>query len=538
MLFTNLRKYTKTIMWIIAIFIVPAFVIWNIGSAIRNRRSGYAGKIFDEKINWQTFFEEKLAARNEAWMRYGDKLDPSIDLDEQTWTRLILLSEAKKRNIKVSGDELLTYIKNLPVFRFSALDSQTYAEIVARLFQQRPNEFEQGIRHSLLINKLLEQVTGAISVTDTEIKEKYIQEFEQASGSYVLFDPKNFTDAVTGETDTELKNYYEKNKQAFKAPEQVNVRYIEVKIEKFKNDIEITEERIQKYYENNKEKYKIADENKKEKENQTVQYQSLGEVRDLIRDKLLEKEMTNHAQDLARQLLNKLYDDENFENAAQAYGLSVQETGPFSMLEEIPNVGLNFAFLKAAFSLKKGEISEIVHTPTAFYIIKLIEKIAPHIPEYEKIIEKVRQAYKNAEAAKLARKKAEDILSQIKDLVSAGNMDFEAAAKKLEVETKEVADFTRLGYIRGLGYAKEFIDVAFSLKPQEISNIIDTPRGFCILQLKRIIAADEEQFEKEKETYRNKVLLEKRNEFLNNWFVEIKEKANPVSYLENNTQAR
>ncbi|MBU2064062.1 MAG: peptidyl-prolyl cis-trans isomerase, partial [Candidatus Omnitrophica bacterium] len=129
-------------------------------------------------------------------------------------------------------------------------------------------------------------------------------------------------------------------------------------------------------------------------------------------------------------------------------------------------------------------------------------------------------------------------LSQIKDLVSAGNMDFEAAAKKLEVETKEVADFTRLGYIRGLGYAKEFIDVAFSLKPQEISNIIDTPRGFCILQLKRIIAADEEQFEKEKETYRNKVLLEKRNEFLNNWFVEIKEKANPVSYLENNTQAR
>jgi len=515
-------------MWVIAIFIVPAFVVWNIGSAIKNRRSGYAGKIFERRIQWKDYFEEKQAARNEAWMKYGDRFDRSTDLDEQTWTRLILLEEAKNRKIKtITNDELLGYIKNLPIFRFAQFDSQNYPEIVARVFQQTPTEFEQGIKHSLIINKLLEQITSGIRVDDAQVKLSYAEEFEQATADYILIEPKDFLDSVSLDDEQALKNYYENNKAMFEKPEQVNVEYIEIKLESFKKDINIKADRIEKYYENNKDQFKIEEDKDTE-----PRYETLAEVKDTIKEMLIEKEMYNRASNTARQIMNKLYAQTNLAVVAKEYGIEAQETGPFSMLEEIPKVGLSFPFLKAAFSLKKGEISEVVKTPTALYILKPIKKIAPYIPEYEEALDKTKQAYKQNEATKLAQQKAAELASQIKDLMQTKNLSLEDAAKTLGLTPKTVTNFTRQGYVKELGYAKEFTEAAFKLKLNEVSEPITTPRGFSIMQIKEITPVDEEKFEKEKDTYRRKVEATEKNKYLTEWFTEIKEKANPISYLE------
>ncbi|MCG2703465.1 MAG: peptidyl-prolyl cis-trans isomerase [Candidatus Omnitrophica bacterium] len=533
MIFKNLRKYMKTIMWLIAIFIVPAFVIWNIGSAVSNRRSGYAGEIFNKKVALKDFTIEKQAARNDAWMQYGDNFAQSVDLEEQTWTRLILLIEAKKNNISVSNKELLDYIKSLPLFQYAQMSPQNYAMIISRLFQQSTVDFERGIQHSLLIAKLMQEVTDKISAGDEEIREAYIKDKEQASASYILVNPAELLDAVAADNVEDIKAYYENNKEQFKKPERVSVEYIEIKFEHFKDSAKISDERLQDYYEKNKTQFKIPEAEGAEGRNSAPQYKEFAEVKNGIHDKLLEKEMNNLASETARQIMNNLYTERTFSEVAAEFGLTAKKTAPFSMLEEIPEVGLSFPFLKAAFSLKTGEISEIIKTPTALYILKPIKKFEPYVPEFEEVKDAAKEKYRSVQAESLARNKAEELRSEIISLMEKDNLTFKDAAEKTGRRIKTVTDLTRSGYVNELGFAQEFTNAVFSLKPQEVSSVISTPRGFCIAQLEKITPVDEEKFKTEKEQYREKILVFKKNRFLNVWFSKIKEEANPKIYPQN-----
>jgi len=525
-------------MWSVAILIVPAFVVWNVGTAVKNRKSGYYGKIFGKKISWNKFNREKQASKNNLLFRYGDKLDESINLDEQAWTRLILLHAVKERNIKVTNEELLTYIKKLPFFAADQLDPRVYTEIVANIFHQSTTDFEQGIKNSLAIDKLMRVIGAGISASTQEVKKVYTQENEKASVFYVLINPDDFLSTVSMDNETEIIDYYNSHKEDFKKPEQVAVEYISIKLDDLKTKISLTEEQIKKYYERNKEKFSIEVESQPEspktEDTIAIQYKSLEEVKDEITNQLIEKQTQDKAIGIARQMISKLYSETDLTKIAAEHNLKVEETGPFSMLEEIPNVGLSFPFLKAAFSLKTGEISEIIKTPAAYYILKLMKKIKPYIPEYKDITDNVKQAYTKAKSIDLAGKKAKEIAEQIRGLIKDKNLNFTDAAKQLNLTLKSAENFTRTGYVNEIGYAKNFTETAFSLTPDEISEPLQTSRGFCILKTNKITPIDEENFNKQKDKYTRQVVAKKRNAYLMKWFSELKERANLQTYENKN----
>ncbi|MCG2710796.1 MAG: peptidyl-prolyl cis-trans isomerase [Candidatus Omnitrophica bacterium] len=530
MLFKKLRKHTKTIMWGIAIFIVPAFVIWNIGSAVKNRRSGFAGKIFNKKVSWVDFTQEKNAVRNDIKMRYGEQPEQYSNIDEQTWTRLIILNEAKKAKIKVSDKELLEFIKNLPVFKFAKLAPENYAMIITRVFQQTPAEFESGIRHSIIINKLMEKLTEDLIASDMEVENAYRQEFEQASVSYILIEPETFQEAVPSDNEDDLKGYYENNKEKFRKKEQVNVKYIQMKLEQFKGTAQITDEQIKTYYENNKNEFKVEKDNIQKES--PLEYKSLEQVSESIKDKLLEKEMLNQASGLSRTIMNKLYGDVSFDDVAKEHGLVTKETGPFSMFDQIPDIGLNFPFLKAAFSLKIGEVSQVIQTPAAFYILKPIKKIEPYIPGYEDAKIEVKKLYIEAQAQELARQKSDQLRSEFINIMKEKKISFKKASEELGFTVKEADNIARTGYITALEFNKEFAEAAFKLNKDAISAPIKTQSGFCLISLNEIKPLDMDKFKEKKAEYSIKVLNTKKAEFLNNWFEAIKLKANAQSYLD------
>lgn len=530
MVFQNLRKHTKTIMWAIAIFIVPAFVIWNIGSAVKNRRSGFAGKIFNKKVSWGDFTMEKHAVRNDIWMRYGEQPEQYTNIDEQTWTRMIILEEAKKENIKVSNKELLEFIKTLPIFKYADLAPENYAMIIARVFQQSPAEFESGISHSIMISKLMEKLTEDLIVSDLEVENAYRQEFELAYASYIMIEPQTLQEAVLSDNEEDLKSYYENNKEQFKKPEQVNVKYIQIKLEQFKDKIQITDVSIKEYYEKNKNEFKKEKEDKKDES--PAEYKSLTEVSESIKDKLLEKEMINQASGLSRTIMNSLYGDASFELIAKEHGLAARETGPFSMFDQIPDIGLSFPFLKAAFSLKLDEVSEIIKTPTAFYILKPFKKIEPYIPEYEDVKNEVKKLYIEAQSQVLARRKGEQVRSELIDLINKQKISFQKASENLGFSVKAADNITRGGYVPELGFSKEFAAAVFGLNKDDISALIKVRSAFCLISLNEIKPLDMDKFKEQKAEYSRKVLNAKKAEFLNNWFEDIKLKANAQSYLD------
>ena len=182
------------------------------------------------------------------------------------------------------------------------------------------------------------------------------------------------------------------------------------------------------------------------------------------------------------------------------------------------------------------DISEIIISPAAYYILMPTKKIAPYIAEYEAAVDQVKQEYKKSEAQKLAQKKAGDILKKIEQSVQEKQISFEEAAKELTLETKKAEKFTRSGYISSLGFAAEFTKTAFALTPGEISEVVKSSRVFCVLTTDEIAGFDEQHFNSEKKRYKEKVLTQKKNTFLTEWFEKLKTAADPKSYLDENNQ--
>ena len=91
------KKTMKRLLWGLALIIIPAFVFWGAGGAIRSKReSTYAGKIFGRKVSFDQYAKSWHAVKNQAIMMYGSRLEEVIEklnLGQQAWERLILLKE-------------------------------------------------------------------------------------------------------------------------------------------------------------------------------------------------------------------------------------------------------------------------------------------------------------------------------------------------------------------------------------------------------------------------------------------------------------
>ena len=84
-----------------------------------------------------------------------------------------------------------------------------------------------------------------------------------------------------------------------------------------------------------------------------------------------------------------------------------------------------------------------------------------------------------AELKDKARAKTEDLLRQIRE-----NEDFGKIAREYSEDSDSAAKGGDLGYITaGKTNSQEFENVAFALKPGEVSNIVETPFGFHIIRV-------------------------------------------------------
>ncbi len=78
----------------------------------------------------------------------------------------------------------------------------------------------------------------------------------------------------------------------------------------------------------------------------------------------------------------------------------------------------------------------------------------------------------------------EDKAWQIIDGIGEGAGAFEEAAKKSGLEVKETGFFGPQQAIAEIGLSYEFLNTAFTLKIGEISNAIETPKGYFIIKVK------------------------------------------------------
>lgn len=495
------KGVSKIILWILAVIIIFAFGVF--GSVYRmdsnaEKKQKYAGKVFGQKIRYPDFINQLEQTIIVDQINFGNnfnKFKHQLDEDrvQRTWVRILLLQEANKRNIQISDDEVIKFIETYPPFQVSEkFNKMLYQDILRNFLGVSPKTFEECLRDKLKIDKVTQQETANISTTDDEVKDAFRKYNEKVQVSYFFFANENFKNQVTPD-ESAIKKYYEENKADFATAPMVNVEFVRF-------DFPVSA--------NNAEKTKDTD--------------SISEA---------DKDLAWHKAYDARQ---ELVTNPDFNAIAAKNNIKVEESGFFSLEQPNLKAGWSFELIQKIFEMKPNDISQPVETATGFQILRVKATKDAAMPSLEEIKTKVTDEWKTLEASKLAKAKADDVLTKLRQTAGkTPTFDLAKTAKDLGLELSQTPVFGRKeNYLPKLGPAPDFMDKAFSLtKEAPLSEVAQTSKGFCILYLDNRTDADMTDFEKEKAKYTNAILMEKKTKAVNDFLTHLRLKSNLESYL-------
>jgi len=143
--------------------------------------------------------------------------------------------------------------------------------------------------------------------------------------------------------------------------------------------------------------------------------------------------------------------------------------------------GSHWQLGKALFQLGLGEVSDPVESPYGYHVLKRVP-----LKEYRRGLSQILIKYKGAKWTRAgitrsreeARELAEKVLQELKQDASR----FAELAKKYSEHDRSAPGGGNLGYVQRDSYAEPFDEAAFSLKPGEISGIVETMEGFHIIR--------------------------------------------------------
>jgi peptidyl-prolyl cis-trans isomerase D len=521
------KKNIKIIMFFIAVIIIPAFVLWGVGSVLSSKKKeSIAGIVFSKRISRDDFIKEYQAVHGQARLIYGDNLNKVqniLNLEGQAWQRIILLEEAKRRAIKISDAEVIAEIQSSPIFqRDNVFSKESYDTMLRYYLGLRPQQYEEQIRSNLKIRTLVGQVTEDISITEEETWENFRAKDSLFKLGYILIKSQDFLENIEYEED-DILDFYNKNKELFKKPEQVNLEYLEILTAKIASEITVSEEEIESYLKNHQEDLlNMRDQKDAELDQDSLRREA---SQYLTRIKARDK-----AQDLIWKAEDSIRSNRSISDVAENLNLSLNETGFFSPWDPIPGIGWAYNITEQAFSLNAGETSSAIEIKNGFYIIKVKEKRAPYIPEFNESREAVLKEFLNRKSDELAKDYSEELLTSLKSTWDDPE-ELQNTLLLYDLEFAETDYINRGSYIRGLGNAADILDLLEKDKVGLNAEAVPIQTGYIIVKTEDIKAPSKEDFEKEKERLREELLIQKKNDALNNWFAEIKEEADLEVYF-------
>ena len=181
------------------------------------------------------------------------------------------------------------------------------------------------------------------------------------------------------------------------------------------------------------------------------------------------------------------------------------------------------AFLNAAFTLNKGELSSLIETAKGYAIIFAADKKVPEISLLDDVKEQVQQDYISVKSDTMAQETAESMLASLKE---QGSVDLVAEA------TKHGKTLENSGYITRNGSADstlptQIVTLGFELSdetpyPEEI--VSDNGAFYVFRVMEKRQPSPDLYTEKEKE-FKTALLERKKGTLLASWLANVRSKA-------------
>ncbi|SFG69241.1 peptidyl-prolyl cis-trans isomerase D [Duganella sp. CF458] len=430
-MFDFVRTHQKLMQIILALLIVPSFVLVGVGGV----------KLFGEDANtiakvagypltqqeWENAQRRQLdQMRQQMGKNFDQKAFDTPEFKQNILDQLIaqraMNAEIRTAHLTVSEQKVQEAITSqLPLFKADgSFDKEQYLQILAAQGMNAGMHQEQ-VRHDLALQQVATGVelsgfvprTVSKAISDFGAQEREVQELALPVSQFL---------PNVKVTDEMVKAFYDKNAKLFEIPESAKIEYVVLNADAIASQTTVSDEEVAGYYESNKKRY--TDEEARRSSHILILSEKDKAAAKAKAEAILADVRKNPA-DFGKIAKAKSEDPGSAEKDGD---LGVLEKGRFVKPVE-----------DAILKLKQGEISDLVESEYGYHIITVTEVKPAQVKPLEEVKGEIAAEIKKQKAAKLYS----DLSEQFTDTVYSQYESLKPAADKLKLKIETMAGISR-----------------------------------------------------------------------------------------------
>ena len=383
-MFDFVRKHTRIMQFMLAVLIVPSFVLFGVEGYNRSQdRSAPVAKVDGREItqaDWDAAHRIEVDRLRQSMPTLDVKLLDSPEARYGTLERLVrdrvLAAQAERAKLATGDQRLARELQQNETIASlrgpdGKLDMARYRQLVGQQ-GMTPEMFENRVRADLSTRQVLGAVNSTGFATPAQAALALNAFFEKREVQVARFDAASYATKVTP-TDAELEAYYTANAPLFLAPERADIEYVLLSAETVKKGIKVNEQDLRTYFEQNAARSAVQEERRASHILIAAPGSAPAEQREKARAR-------------AAELLAAVQKaPASFAEVAKQNSQDPGSAAAGGDLDFFTRGAMTKAFEEAAFGLKKDQISGVVETEFGYHIIKLTDIKTPKQRSFEEM---------------------------------------------------------------------------------------------------------------------------------------------------------
>jgi len=453
-----IRKKSKGwVAYLIVGLITVPFALFGIQEYMGGSSNPAVASVDGEDISLTTYYEELNIQQRNLQQQLGASYSAEIDnalrqtLIESLIDEKLLENFTNSMKIVTLDEEVRSFIQSNPVFQVDGVFSEDRYIQLLRLNNFTPLGYELEQSKSMSLDQIKRNLNNSSFLSSAQTEQLNDLVSQQREVSFLVLNTEKYKDQIDVSQD-QISEYFDNNKSNFIEGRKVQVDFIELSLDNIDQKIDPDNETLQNLYIENEELFTNS-------EQRRAQH-------------ILVEEESN-----AAAILKEIREGGDFSELARIHSKDITTSDDGGDLGFFERELMVPEFDTAVFDMNVGDISEVVKTNYGYHIIKLNEIQPTTLQSFEEVESKLLALHKK----NVNQKALYDLQEELVNLAYEESIDAVSDQLGLELQTSDF--FSELS----TKYDEVFVSTAFSdvvFEEGENSDVIELSKDrFIVMSL-------------------------------------------------------